>query len=73
MGRFWKNEELGKYISANLMEDATAREEAEAYRNIIPENKEPFAPEFEDLSFLYKKIRERRALKVLEFGIVYSA
>lgn len=72
MREYWLTEGLDKYVS--LPDDYFKNDGGmiDPFKNIDPLNRIPFAPEIEDLIFLYNKIRERKSLTILEFGTGYS-
>lgn len=65
----WEKEGLSRYISPEIFRKQNTYG---AFDAIDPTNTNPFIPEISDLLFLYKKIRERKVLTVLEFGVGYS-
>lgn len=67
--QFWHKEGLDAYIPLNAFH---ANEAVHAMDTIDPANMVPFTPELEDLCFLYRQIRQRKSLTVLEFGVGYS-
>lgn len=69
MLRYWTDEGLDAYIPLEAFRsDVPVR----ALDNIDPENMVPFVPDLADLCFLYRQIRTRKALTILEFGVGYS-
>ena len=66
---FWQEEGLDTYIPLKAFQKDHV---IDAMDTVDPTNIEPVAPELEDLCFLYRQIRQRRALTVLEFGVGYS-